>query len=95
MTIGKDEAAKVAHLARIKVEESELDTIASELSAIIGFMQELNAVDVDDVEAMTTATPMELSMREDTVRSGGLRENLMTSAPLSSEGFYLVPKVVE
>ena len=95
MMIGKDEAAKVAHLARIKVEECELDTIASELSAIIGFMQELNAVDVDDVEAMTTATPMELSMREDTVRSGGLREKLMASAPLSSEGFYLVPKVVE
>lgn len=95
MTLGREDAAKVAHLARIHVEDDELDAIASELTAIIGFMQQLNEVDVDGVEAMTTATPMQLKMRGDSVQTGKIREQLMAAAPMDSEGFYMVPKVVE
>ncbi len=95
MTLGTDEAAKVAHLARIHVDEGELAGIATELSAIIGFMQQLNEVDIEGVDAMTTATPMTLIQREDVVTGGRVRDTLMAAAPVTSEGFYLVPKVVE
>jgi len=95
MTLGKDEAAKVAHLARIHVDDGELEAIAKELSAVIGFMQQLNEVDIEGVDAMTTATPMTLVQRDDVVAGGKLRDQLMDAAPFASEGFYLVPKVVE
>jgi len=95
MTLGKDEAAKVAHLARIHVDDGELEAIAKELSAVIGFMQQLNEVDIEGVDAMTTATPMTLVQRDDVVAGGKLQDQLMDAAPFASEGFYLVPKVVE
>ncbi|MCY4260617.1 MAG: Asp-tRNA(Asn)/Glu-tRNA(Gln) amidotransferase subunit GatC [Rhodobacteraceae bacterium] len=95
MEIDKNEAARVAHLARIHVDDHELARIAKDLSAIIGFMQQLNEVDIEGVDAMTTATPMVLVQRDDTVKGGGLQKQLMDAAPVAQEGFYLVPKVVE
>ncbi|MCY4462957.1 MAG: Asp-tRNA(Asn)/Glu-tRNA(Gln) amidotransferase subunit GatC [Albidovulum sp.] len=95
MAINPDEAAKVAHLARIDVEESELDGIARELSGILGFMEQLNEVDVDGVEPMSAVTPMLLKRREDAVTSGGDASKVLSNAPETRQGFFVVPKVVE
>lgn len=95
MSIDKDTARKVAHLARIEVAEESLDALAGELNAIIGFMEQLNEVDVDGVEPMTSVTPMALKRREDIVTEGNIQDRVLANAPDAREGFFAVPKVVE
>ena len=95
MSITEDEARKVAHLARIAVDDSQLPALARELSGILKFMEQLNEVDVDGVEPMTSVTPMRLKRREDVVTAGGMQDKILANAPDAREGFFAVPKVVE
>jgi aspartyl-tRNA(Asn)/glutamyl-tRNA(Gln) amidotransferase subunit C len=95
MSIDQNTAAKVAKLARIKVEEDALPALAQEFNTILGFIEQLNEVDVDGVEPMTSVTPMRLKRREDVVTDGGMAETVMSNAPDAREGFFAVPKVVE
>ncbi|WBU57987.1 Asp-tRNA(Asn)/Glu-tRNA(Gln) amidotransferase subunit GatC [Paracoccus sediminicola] len=95
MSITEDEARKVAHLARIAVEESHLPALATELNSILHFMEQLNEVDVEGVEPMTGVTPMRLKRREDVVTDGGQPDKVLANAPDAREGFFAVPKVVE
>lgn len=95
MSIDKDTARRVAHLARIKVDEDQLDGLAGELSGILGFMEQLNEVDVDGVEPMTSVSPMALKRREDVVTDGNKQAQILSNAPDAREGFFAVPKVVE
>jgi aspartyl-tRNA(Asn)/glutamyl-tRNA(Gln) amidotransferase subunit C len=95
MSIDRDTARKVAKLARIKVEEADLDALAGEFNAILGFVEQLNEVDVEGVEPMTSVTPMRLKRREDVVTDGNQQEKILSNAPDAREGFFAVPKVVE
>ena len=95
MGLSLDVARNVAHLARIHVEESELPDIANELSVILDFMEQLNEVDIEDVEPMTSVTPMKLRLRKDKVTTGGEKDLILSNAPLPEQGFFSVPKVVE
>lgn len=95
MSIDVDTARRIARLARIRVEEDELERVAGELSAILGFVEQLQAADVEGVEPMTSVTPMALPLREDAVTSGDLSADVLANAPDAREGFYAVPKVVE
>ena len=95
MAIDRDTARRVAHLARIEVAESDLAGLAAELSGILGFMEQLNAVDVTGVEPMTSVTPMALKWREDSVTDGGIQAKVLANAPDARAGFFTVPKVVE
>ena len=95
MSIDIDTAAKVAKLARIKVEEDKLPALAQEFNNILGFIEQLNEVDVEGVEPMTSVTPMRLKRREDVVTDGDMAETVMSNAPDAREGFFAVPKVVE
>ncbi len=95
MSIDKDTARRVAHLARIRVEEDQLENLAGELSGILGFMEQLNEVDVDGVEPMTSVSPMDLKRRDDVVTDGNMQTQILSNAPDSREGFFAVPKVVE
>lgn len=95
MAIDKDTARRVAHLARIAVAEADLDHLATELSGILGFMEQLNEVDIAGVEPMTSVTPMTLQWREDVVTDGGIRDKVLGNAPDARGGFFTVPKVVE
>jgi aspartyl-tRNA(Asn)/glutamyl-tRNA(Gln) amidotransferase subunit C len=95
MSIDKDTARRVAHLARIEVAEADLAPLAAELSGILGFMEELNEVDVEGVEPMTSVTPMRLPWRADAVTGGGIRDEVLANAPEARDGFFVVPKVVE
>ena len=95
MSIDTETARKVAHLARIAVPEDDLPGFAEELSGILTFMEQLNEVDVDGVEPMTSVTPMSLKQRADTVTDGDIRDRILSNAPETREGFFVVPKVVE
>jgi aspartyl-tRNA(Asn)/glutamyl-tRNA(Gln) amidotransferase subunit C len=95
MAIDTDTARKVAKLARIRVDEADLPALAQELSGILGFMEQLNEVDVTGVEPMTSVTPMRLRRRVDAVTDGGIQAAILANAPDAREGFFAVPKVVE
>jgi aspartyl-tRNA(Asn)/glutamyl-tRNA(Gln) amidotransferase subunit C len=95
MSIDKETARKVAHLARIEVADDQLDNLASELNGILGFMEQLAEVDVDGVEPMTSVTPMRLKRRVDCVTDGNQQQEILSNAPDAREGFFAVPKVVE
>ena len=95
MSIDTETARRVAKLARIKVEDADLPALAGEFNAILGFIEQLNEVDVDGVEPMTSVTPMRLKRRDDVVTAGGMPEKILSNAPDAREGFFAVPKVVE
>jgi aspartyl-tRNA(Asn)/glutamyl-tRNA(Gln) amidotransferase subunit C len=95
MSIDTETARKVAHLARIKVEEDELPALAGEFNAILGFIEQLQEVDVAGVEPMTSVTPQRLKRRADVVTDGDQQDKVLANAPDAREGFFAVPKVVE
>ena len=95
MAIDTETAARVAHLARIRVEQDRLPQLAEQLSAVIDFMEKLREVDVDGVEPMSSVTPMALPMRADDVTDGDRQADILANAPDAREGFFAVPKVVE
>ena len=95
MSIDVTTAAKVAKLARIKVEEDALPALAAEFNTILGFIEQLGEVDVEGVEPMTSVTPMRLKRRADAVTDGSMADKVLANAPDAREGFFAVPKVVE
>ena len=95
MSIDQSTAAKVAKLARIKVEEDALPALAEEFNTILGFIEQLNEGDVDGVEPMTSVTPQRLARRVDEVTDGNQQDKVLANAPDAREGFFAVPKVVE
>ncbi len=95
MSIDEGTAAKVAKLARIKVDPEALPALAAEFNTILGFIDELSAVDVDGVEPMVSVTPMRLKRRPDGVTDGDQQARVLANAPDAREGFFAVPKVVE
>ena len=95
MSIDTQTAARVAKLARIKVDEADLSALAQEFTNILGFIEQLNEVDVEGVEPMTSVTPQRLFRREDVVNDGNQPAAVLANAPDSREGFFAVPMVVE
>lgn len=99
MSIDKDTVRKVARLARIAEPEQRLEPLAKELSGILGWIEQLNEVDVEGVEAMASTVDAALPMREDVLQDGptggGQPENVVANAPKTEDNFFVVPKVVE
>jgi aspartyl-tRNA(Asn)/glutamyl-tRNA(Gln) amidotransferase subunit C len=95
MSIDRETAAKVAKLARIRVTEDALPALAEEFNTILGFIEQLNEVDVEGIEPMTSVTPMRLKRRKDVVTDGNQQARVLANAPDAREGFFAVPKVVE
>ena len=95
MSVDKNTVRKVARLARIAMPEERLEPMAKELNSILAWIEQLNEVDVDGVEPMTTPVEMKLPMRDDVVSDGNIRDQVLANAPRSEEGFFVVPKVVE
>ena len=95
MSIDTETARRVAKLARIKVEDEDLPALAQDFNRILGFVEQLNEVDVEGVEPMTSVTPMRLKRRVDEVTDGDQQDKVLANAPDAREGFFAVPKVVE
>ena len=86
---------RVARLARIAVDDADAERMTGELNVILGFVEQLNEVDVAGVEPMTSVTPMAMKKRRDAVTDGGKAADIVANAPATAENFFLVPKVVE
>lgn len=99
MSIDKETVRKVAHLARIAEPEERLEPLAKELSGILGWIEQLNEVDIEGVEAMASTVDVSLPLREDILQDGptggGQPENVVANAPKTEDHFFVVPRVVE
>jgi aspartyl-tRNA(Asn)/glutamyl-tRNA(Gln) amidotransferase subunit C len=95
MSVDLEDVRRIAHLARIGVSEAEAPHLQSEINAILKFVEALEAVEVDGVEPMTSVIPMRLPMRDDVVTDGEIAAKVLANAPLTEDGFFLVPKVIE
>jgi aspartyl-tRNA(Asn)/glutamyl-tRNA(Gln) amidotransferase subunit C len=95
MAIDAATVRKVARLARIRESEDRLEPLAKELSGILQWIEQLNEVDTDGVEPMSSAVAVTLPMRDDVVTDGGDPARVLANAPKSDRNFFVVPKVVE
>ena len=95
MSVDAATVKRIGRLARIRIEDTEVQQYQEELNAILGFVEQLGEVDVSGVEPMTSVTPMQLRRREDVVTDGGYSKKIVKNAPLSEDDFFMVPKVVE
>lgn len=95
MSVDIKTVKRVARLSRIAVREDEAKRMANELNAILGFVEQLDEVNVDNVEPLTSVIPMSLRTREDVVTDGNKAADIVANAPLSEDNFFLVPKVIE
>lgn len=87
---------KVASLARLKVSEEDLQNkYAPQLSNIMQFVEQLSEVNTDNVEPLASVVDIDLRLRTDEVTDGNIQKDVLANAPEATEGFYVVPKVVE
>ena len=95
MAIDAATVRKVAKLARISEAEERLEPLAAELNGIMAWIEQLGEVDTDGVEPMASSVDLKLPMREDVVTDGEIAPLVLANAPLTEDGFFLVPKVIE
>jgi aspartyl-tRNA(Asn)/glutamyl-tRNA(Gln) amidotransferase subunit C len=95
MSVDIQTVRRVARLARIAVTDEDAERMSGELNRILGFVEQLNEVDVSGVEPMTSVIPIEMKKREDVVTDGDKPDDIVANAPATAENFFLVPKVVE
>jgi aspartyl-tRNA(Asn)/glutamyl-tRNA(Gln) amidotransferase subunit C len=95
MSVDANTVRHIAKLARIAVSEEEVAALAPELSNILGWVEQLQEVDVEGVEPMTAVIPNALRLRPDAITEGGIRDAVLRNAPTAEHGFFVVPKVIE
>ncbi|HEB86878.1 MAG TPA: Asp-tRNA(Asn)/Glu-tRNA(Gln) amidotransferase subunit GatC [Gammaproteobacteria bacterium] len=95
MSLDRQDVEKIAHLARLDINETDVSTYAQNLSSILDLVEQMNSVDTDNVEPMAHPTDAVQRLREDEVREGNQRERFQEMAPQVENGLYLVPKVIE
>jgi aspartyl-tRNA(Asn)/glutamyl-tRNA(Gln) amidotransferase subunit C len=95
MSVDSATVRRVARLARLKVDENDVPRLAGELNAILAFVEQLNEVNVDGVEPLTSVVEAQMRMRDDVVTDGGYAADVVKNAPASEDEFFMVPKVVE
>ena len=95
MSVDAATVRRIAHLARIAVNDAEVPHLQGELNAMLAFVEQLSEVDVTGIEPMTSVTPMEMKKRPDVVSDGEIADDIVGNAPETLNHFFLVPKVVE
>ena len=95
MALDKAAVAHIAALARIRLNEAQLEPLAAELSHILRWVEQLGEVDTTDVAPMMSVAAVGLPMRDDVVTDGDCEEAILGNAPRTEKGFFAVPKVVE
>ena len=95
MSLDDATVRRIAKLARIRVEDADVARLRGELNGILGWIEQLQAVDVSGVEPLSGGGGTAMPMREDAVTDGGIPEAVLSNAPDRAGDFYAVPKVVE
>ena len=95
MSIDKDKIKHVSKLARISVNEEHIDALTKDLSSIFKFIEQLNELNTDKVEPLTSILNQSLRSRKDEISDGKIREKILKNSPKENDEFFVVPKVVE
>jgi aspartyl-tRNA(Asn)/glutamyl-tRNA(Gln) amidotransferase subunit C len=95
MSVDKATVRRIAKLARIALPEERVEPMVAELNGILEWIEQLQEVDVEGVEPMTSVVAQKLKMRDDVVTAGGDAAAIVANAPLTEDNFFVVPKVVE
>jgi aspartyl-tRNA(Asn)/glutamyl-tRNA(Gln) amidotransferase subunit C len=95
MPLDRSAIRRIAKLARIRVDDSEVATLQTELNAILGYVEQLNEVDVTGIEPLSGGAQMAMRLRDDVVTDGNIAEQILANAPDRTDNFFTVPKVVE
>jgi aspartyl-tRNA(Asn)/glutamyl-tRNA(Gln) amidotransferase subunit C len=95
MAIDGATVRKVAKLAGLRIDDDAVEATARELDGIMSWIEQLDAVDVEGVEPMTSAVDLVLPMREDVVTEGGDPERVLANAPVRAGDYFVVPKVID
>lgn len=95
MAVDEQTVARVARLARIRVEAGEMAALAGELNRILGWIDQLQAVDTEGVAPLDQVIPSVRGWRADVVTDGGIQAEILANAPAAAHGFFAVPKVIE
>lgn len=100
MSVDKATVAKIASLARIRMDDAQLERMVPELNGILQWVEQLGEVDVSGIAPMAAVIPNTLRLREDVadadpLTGGGKREDVLANAPAAEHGFFGVPKVIE
>ena len=95
MKIDKNTTLKIAKLSRIKIEDSEIDELSTELSSIIDWVEQLNEVNTDNVEPLSNVSMSSLLLRKDEINNKDESKSVLSNDPEKLENYFVVPKVIE
>jgi aspartyl-tRNA(Asn)/glutamyl-tRNA(Gln) amidotransferase subunit C len=95
MSVDKATVRRIAKLARIALPEERVEPMMGELNNILSWIEQLQEVEIDGVEPMTSVVAQKLKMRDDVVTAGGDAAAIVANAPQSEDNFFVVPKVLE
>ena len=95
MSIDKDKIKKVSKLARISVDDKQIDNLSKDLNSIFKFIEKLNELNTDKTEPLSSILNEPLRLREDEINDGKIREKILENSPKKNEEFFIVPKVIE
>jgi len=95
MSIDKDTVKHISKLARISLDEKKIDNLSKDLSSIMKFIEKLNALNTDKTTPLTSIINASLKSREDEVKDGKIRDQILKNSPEKNEEFFVVPKVIE
>ena len=95
MSIDKDKIKHISKLARISVDEKEIDALVKDLSSIFKFIGQLNELDTDKTAPLSSILNEPLRLRKDEITDGKIREKILENSPQKNEEFFVVPKVIE
>ena len=95
MSIDKDKIKHTAKLARISLDEKQIERLSEDLSNIFNFIEKLNKIDTENVKPLTSILDHSLRTREDKITDGGIRDKILENSPSKNEEFFIVPKVIE
>ena len=95
MSIDKDTVKHISKLARISLDEKKVNNLSKDLTSIMRFIENLNKINRDKIEPLTSIINASLKSRKDEVKDGKIRDQILKNSPEKNEEFFVVPKVIE
>lgn len=95
MSLDEQTVRKVARLANIEIADTDIGRLGAQISGILKWVEQLGEIDTDNVEPLANVVNIELPLRKDEVTDGNCADKVLANAPEETQGFFVVPKVVE
>ena len=95
MSIDKDTIKHISKLARISLDDKKIDSLSKDISSIMKFIEKLNKLNTDKINPLTSIINSSLKSREDEIKDGKIRDQILKNSPEKNKEFFVVPKVVE